>query len=82
MMNVRKSLLGHKKRKPYRHESRDFLSIFNQLNTDTFTNGRVGLFGFNANFFEDNTLGMRRTSCRRCFVDVTESTFFVSFIGL
>jgi len=58
-----------------------FFPFFYQLNTNTFTNGGVGLFGFNANFFEDNTLGMRRTSCRGCFIDVTESTLFVGFVG-
>ena len=39
-------------------ESRDFLSVFNQLYSDTFSDGRVRLFCLNTNFFQHNTLSM------------------------
>jgi len=66
----------------HRHESGDLLSVLNQLNTDTLANGRVGLFGLYTDFFEDDTLSMRRSSSRGSLVDVAKGTLFVGFVGL
>lgn len=43
----------------YRHERSDLLPILYELDANTFPNGGVGLFGFNANFFKNNTLSVR-----------------------
>jgi len=50
-----------------RYESGDPLAIFDQLNSNTFANGRVRLFGFDTNFFEHNALGVRGTGERVAF---------------
>ena len=64
------------------HESGDLLSVLDELDTDTLADSRVGLLGLNADFFEDNTLGVRGTTSRGGLVDVTESTLLVLLIGL
>lgn len=46
------------------YESRNLLSILDELNPDTLSNGRVGLLGFYSNLFQDDSLGMRSTSER------------------
>jgi hypothetical protein len=47
------------------------------LNTDTFANGRVRLFGFDTNFFKDDAFGVGGATGGGGLVDVTESTFLV-----
>lgn len=42
----------------YGHESSDLLAVFNELHTDTLSDGRVGLFSLNTDFLEDDTLRM------------------------
>jgi len=41
-----------------RNESGNFLAILNQLHLDTLPNCRVWLFGFNANFFQHDSLSV------------------------
>lgn len=45
-------------RTTYGHESGDFFAVFNELNSDTLPDSRVGLLGFDTNFFQNDTLGM------------------------
>jgi len=42
----------------YRHECSDLFPVFDQLYTDTFPDGGVGLLGFNTDFFKHNTLSV------------------------
>lgn len=46
-------------------ESSDLLSVLDQLNSDALSNGRVGLFGFDTDFFKHDTLGVRGATERR-----------------
>lgn len=39
------------------NECGNFLPVLNELDTDTLSDGGVGLFGLNTNLFEDNALG-------------------------
>lgn len=66
----------------YRDEGSNLLSVLDKLHTDTFANSRVRLLGFNADLFEHNALCVGRASSGRCFIYVSESTLFVSFIRL
>lgn len=66
----------------YRYESSDLFAVFDKLNSDTLPNGRVGLFGFNTDFLEDDTLSMWWATRRRSLPHVSESTLFVRFVGL
>ena len=43
-------------------ESSDLLTVLDKLDSDTLSNGRVGLLGLNTNLFENDSLGVRRTS--------------------
>lgn len=43
-------------------ESSDLLSILDELYPNALSNGRVGLFGLDTNFLEDDTLGVRRAT--------------------
>lgn len=47
-----------------RTESSDLLAVLDQLNTDTLSDGGVGLLGLNTNLLQNNSLGVRRTSER------------------
>ena len=66
----------------HRYKSSDLFAVFDELNPDTFPDGRVGLFGFNTNFFEDNTLGVRGATSGRGLPHVTKGTLLVVFVGL
>jgi hypothetical protein len=66
----------------YGYESSDLFPILDQLYTDTFSNSRVGLLGFDSDLLQHNALCMRGTSSRGGLVDVTQGTLFISFIGL
>jgi hypothetical protein len=55
----------------YRYEGGDLLSVLNQLHTDTFSDGRVGLFCFNTDFLKYDAFGMRRASSWGGFEGVT-----------
>ena len=68
--------------KTHRHESGDLLSILNELHTNTFSDGRVGLLSLNTDFLKDNTLGVRRTTGGRGLVEVAERTLLVRLVRL
>lgn len=64
-----------------RTESSDLLSVLDELNSDTFSDGRVGLFGFDADFFKHDALGVRGTSEGRGLVGGSEESLLVVKIG-
>lgn len=66
----------------YRHESGDLFAVLNELHTHALADGRVGLLGLDTDFFENDALCMRRTSCWRGLVDVAEGTLFVGLVRL
>lgn len=47
-----------------RDEGRNLLAIFDELHSHALTNSRVRLLRFDANLFQDDTLGVRATSER------------------
>lgn len=63
-------------------EGGDLLSVLDELDSDTLTNGRVGLFGLNSDLFEDDTLGVGRTTGRGRTVGSSEGTLLVVVVGL
>lgn len=62
-------------------ESGNLLSVLDQLDSDTFSDGRVGLFGFDTDFFEDNALGVRGATEGRGLVGGSEESLLVVQIG-
>jgi hypothetical protein len=62
--------------------ARTFLSVLNQLNSDTLSNSRIRLFGFNSNFLEHDTLSVRRSTSWRTSVGGSKSSLLVVVIGL
>ena len=56
-------------------------SILDEVNPDTFPDGRVWLFDFNPYFFEHNSLGMRSTSKRVGCQSYAQMGFLVLFTG-
>jgi hypothetical protein len=67
---------------PNKHTERsDLFSILDELDPNTFSNGAVGLFGFDANLLEHNALCVRGASERRGFVRGSEETLLVVQVG-
>jgi len=64
-----------------RDESRNFLSVLNQLDSDSLSHGRVRLLGFDTNLFKNNTLGMRSSSKRVSLQRGEQVTLLVINIG-
>lgn len=69
-------------RSTYGDESRDLLSVLDQLYAHTLADSRVWLLRLDTDLFEYDAFRMRRSSSRRCFENVSESTFLVSFVCL
>merc|ERR1719493_21221 len=63
-----------------RYEGGDFLAVFNQLDTNTLSDGRVRLFGLNANLFQNNSLGVRGTTEWIGFQSCSQVRFFVILV--
>lgn len=62
-------------------ESSDLLSVLDQLNPHTFSDGRVWLFGFNTDFFQDDSLCVRRATEGRGLVGGSEQSLLVVQVG-
>jgi len=58
------------------------LSVLDELDTDTFTNSGVGLFGLDSDLFEDDTFGVGGTTGRGRTVSGSEGTLLVVVVGL
>ena len=66
----------------YGDESRDFLSVLDELYTHALPDGRVGLLGLNADLLQDDALCVGRASSRGGLVDVTEGALLVRLVRL
>lgn len=63
------------------NESSDLLSVLDQLDTNTLSDGRVGLFGFDTDLLEDYTLGVGGSTEWRGLELRSEGTLLVGQIG-
>jgi len=66
----------------YGDESSDLLAVLDELYTDTFADGRVGLLGLDADLLEHDALGVGRTTRRRGLVNVAERALLVCLVRL
>jgi hypothetical protein len=64
-----------------RTEGCDFLSVLDELNPDAFPNGGIGLFGLDTDLFEDDSLGVRRSTEWRGLERGSEETLLVVQVG-
>jgi hypothetical protein len=62
-------------------ESRNLLSVLNELNSDTLSDSGVGLFGFNTDLFEDYALGVGGSSEGRGLEGGPEESLLEGLIG-
>merc|ERR1712062_688340 len=62
------------------HESRDLLTVLNELHTDALSNSRIGLFGFHTNLLEDNSFSVRSSSKGVGFESGSQMCFLVTKI--
>ena len=62
-------------------ESSNLLSVLDQLDSDTFSDGGVGLFGFDTDLFQHNTLGVRGATEGGGLIGGSEESLLVVQIG-
>lgn len=62
-------------------ESGDLLSVFDELDPDTLSDGRVGLLGLDTDFLEDNSLSVGRTTEGRGLEGGSEKPLLEGLIG-
>lgn len=63
------------------HESGNLLTVLDQLDSDTLSDGRVGLLGLNTNLFQHNTLGVGRTTEWRRLEGSSQQSGLVSLVS-
>lgn len=64
-----------------RTESSDLLAVLDQLNTDTLSNGGVGLLGLDTDLLEDDALGVGGATEGRGLIGSAEGTLLVGKVG-
>merc|ERR1712142_1006691 len=62
------------------YESRDFLSIFDELHSHAFPDGRVGLLSLDADFLQNDAFDVRSPAERIGFQGRTGMSFLVVFV--
>lgn len=62
-------------------ESSDLLTVLDKLDTDTLSDGGVGLLGFDTNLFQHNTLGVGRTAKGRRLEGSAQKSLLVRLIS-
>lgn len=62
-------------------ESGDSLTVLDELDSNAFSDGRVRLLGFDSDFLDDDSFGVRRTSKWVGFQGGSQMGFFVVKIG-
>merc|ERR1719283_50693 len=63
------------------YESRNFLSILDELHSDALSNGRVGLFGFDSDLLQHDSLNVRGPTERVGLQGRARVSLLVIFIG-